>query len=236
MRKEANALKISSKPWFRPAVTGGVFIFGLVLLVTWDLYLNPKLTEVTAVVASQPILANTTITPKDLTTETILRTDQVPQAINMPTALIGRTATEHIGPGAQFSAYMISQRNLLPNGRYSTYVLPKEWVFAVPAIVRRGDHINIYTVAATQGSSQGISTIPVGRPLLSGVRVEYALDSSGQEVVNSNPNANATSAENRQNSTGTISELDVLLTKVQWQQIDQACTHGQQLIISDLNG
>lgn len=230
-------MKLSSKPWFRPAVTGGVFILGLVLLVTWDLYLNPKLTEVRAVVASQPILANTTITAKDLTTETILRTDLVPQAISASSALVGKTATEHIGPGSQFAAYMISQHNLLPDGRYNTYVLPKAWMFAVPAIVRRGDHINIYTVAS-QALSQGTrSTVPVGRPLLSGVRVEYALDSSGQEVVNLNPNANATSAENRQNSTGTISELDVLLTKVQWQQVDQACTqHGQQLIISDLNG
>lgn len=207
---------------------------GLALLVTWDLYLNPKLTEIQVLVASRPILADTTITSQDVATETILRTDAVSGAINTASALVGKTATQHIGPGEPFATYMISQQGLVPNGRYSTYVIPHAWLFAVPAIVRRGDHLNFYAVAGN--SFHGVPLTHVGQPLLTGVRVEYALDSAGQEVVNANPSVGATSAQNRQNSTGTIAELDVLLTKQQWKVLAQTCAAGQQLMVSDLNG
>lgn len=224
----------SSRSWFRPAITATVFVAGLALIVTWDLYLNPKLTETTVLVAAQPILANTTITASDLSVEKILRTDLISNAVDDAALLLGRTATEHIGPGQQFATYMISETDLLPNGVYNTYVIPKAWMFALPAVVRRGDHIDLYTVPSS--STKDVPMLP-RQALLTNVRVEYALDSSGQEVINANPNLNATSAENRENSTATISELDVLLTPTQWQLLLQACAiGGQQLVISDLNG
>lgn len=219
--------------WKRPVIAVIATLVGAALVVTWDLYLHPKLTETTVVVAAQTIHTNTPITKSDLTTETILRTNEIPNQINDSYELIGKVATVEIGQGLPFASFMISQNDLIPNETHQTYIIPLSWIYAIPNTVRRGDHITLYLVPNPQVPHFHVVNT---KPFMVSVPVEYVLNSQGQEVTNLNPSSTANSAENRQNSTSTINEIEVLLTQKQGQALIHACSvNMMQLYITDQN-
>ena len=227
------------KGWKRSAIAASVAVIGIGLLVFWDLYLNPKLTEAEIIVAKHTIIGNHTIQASDLTTEKTLRTNLVPNEIMNTKALIGKATTTEIGQGLPFMPYMISQNDLVPNESHSTYPVPPTWIQSIPSTLRRGDHVNIYLVP----NQQGMITVYTGRlntmlgtPFLTNVSVEYVLNSQGQEITDLNPSTTATSAENRQNSSGDINQIELLLTKKQGRELLNAITvQHMQLYFVDLN-
>lgn len=225
--------------WKRSAIAASVAVIGLGILVTWDLYVNPKITEATIVVAKTTIFANHTILSTDLTKEKTLRINIVPNEIMNKQDLIGKVATTEIGQGLPFMPYMISQNDLVPNEIHSTYPISPNWIQSVPSTLRRGDHVNLFLVPAQQGMITVYTGTPaavLGNPFLTNIPVEYVLNSQGQEITDLNPSNTATSDENRQNSTGNINQIELLLTKKQGRQLLKACTvDHMQLYFVDLN-
>lgn len=159
-------------------------------------------------------------------------------------ALYGQLASVEITPGIQLYKGLIDNFDLIPNSDKGEFIapIPKSWIFAVPGSMRRSYYADFYLIKdedkqqllnqwnetdesgnpITLSEEQIDSTVILQDPVLSNVKVAHTKDNSNREVTN---------VEN-DTATGVITDIEVLFTQEQLNQVKQYVEKGYKLYIT----
>ena len=136
------------------------------------------------------------------------------EALKDPSEVVGLEAASFIPKGT-----LLHQRYFEPTAvelLEDQYVvrLPADWIYSMPNTLRRKDSISLYVIGRQEGSSE----------ILFKTEVAYVKDSMNREIVDA-------SRRDRLDGTGVISEISLVLTLDQLQQLEGVIRENNKVII-----
>ena len=135
-------------------------------------------------------------------------------AIKEPSDIVGLTAATFIPQGTLLhQQYFESSSVVLLEDQYIVRI-PSDWIYSLPNTLRRKDSISLYLV----GKQETIGEI------LFSTEVAYVKDSMNREIVDA-------SRQERLDGTGVISEISLVLSLDQLEQLDCAIKENKRVII-----
>lgn len=215
-----------------------VLILGAIgALILWETYLDELINTKEVVVAATTLEKNAVIGKNDIKLARV-PIDQISEnAITEFNKTIGKETAFIIRKGQQIITDTIDFEGVVPNSDQIIVPIPKEWLISVPGSLRRTDKVNIYEVPnqdtdhkTLKGGqiypTDGTSMVGNGKPIISNVAVAYAKDPSNREVKP------AEQSKLRIDATGTISDLELVLTDEQLNRLKNKALEGYMFIVA----
>lgn len=246
------------KRYLNTIVSIGLILGAISGIILWEAYLDDVINTKEVVVATRTLEKNAVIGKDDIKLAKI-PIEQVPEnAITDPGKTLGKETAFVIRKGQQIVTDTIDFEGIVPNSDQVIVPIPKEWLISVPGSLRRKDRVNIYEVPdkelsrkatiqanrtsvikATESEQVSTNTLMSGQvyadftggaginqPIISGVTVAYAKDPSNQEVKP------AEQSKLRIDATGTISDLELVLTEEQLSRLKLKALEGYKFIVA----
>ncbi|SFV03662.1 SAF domain-containing protein [Alicyclobacillus macrosporangiidus] len=240
------------KPWLKNTLAGATLLVGVGGTIVYNQYLSPIINDAPAYVATRNIEPNTVIQAGDIKAVHVPRAIVVPSAISDPNAIVGKMAAQTIVVNQQITPVDLETDPLVPQkGQYIVPII-SQWIAAMPDSLRRGDKVTIYVRPAPSSTSGTSPTAPPAvsqhstpaptapnnfmsqvsqEPLLQDVPVEFVRNGSNQEVQNAPPvTLGGGVLAERQNGTANPSEMELLMTKTDWDKLYAAVQANNQLV------
>ncbi|HZH60511.1 MAG TPA: SAF domain-containing protein [Metabacillus sp.] len=217
-----------------------ILIFGVVVVLGFEFYIKPRVNTVPVVVAKQDIPFKSKITKENLTIVNVKKDHIVKNAFT-PTdvqMIVGSYAAIHISKGTQIYPNLIDQFDLVPDETNGEFVapIPTDWLFAVPGSLRKTFIADFYAIPNSEQAAirtlikekesrndtkkeqnegkerevietnDSIDNVVTDErePVLKNVRVSSVKDRSNREV---------TEAKEEAQTTGVISNLEIIATE-----------------------
>lgn len=239
-------------------VSIGLILGAISAIILWEAYLDDIINTKEVVVATRTLEKNAVIGKDDIKLARI-PIEQVPEnAIIDPGKTLGKETAFIIRKGQQIVTDTIDFEGIVPNSDQVIVPIPKEWLISVPGSLRRKDKVNIYEVPSkeltrkvtiqtaettdiktTKSEQFSTNTLMQGevhadftggagnkQPVIGGVTVAYAKDPSNQEVKP------AEQGKLRIDATGTISDLELVLTDEQLNRLKVKALEGYKFIVA----
>ncbi len=197
----------------------------------WELYFDDRVNTVPVLVAARHIPQGTPVTPQDVV-QVRARLDTVPSGVIWdPRALTGRSARLNIPKGMVLADSLLDDTAVVAQPGQEYVPVPGQWIYAVPGSLRRKDIVSIYAVPTSGTGAPVPGPVPVaqqvyGRPLLQDVAVAHVKDSSNREV------RPVDQALPREDATGSIAQVELVLTDDQYSLLRQKALEGNKFIIT----
>ena len=228
------------KKFIQPLVSISLILLATGLIFFWEFYLNDRLNTTSVVVAAKDIEKNQVIKDTDIKIIQIQSEQAVEHPITDPKKIIGVETIQFVAKGNQFMDAMLDWHGLEPNRNQLIYSIPKEWIYSSPGSLRRKDRVYIYAIydekrnlnrgaqpeqritlsPDLQKTNSNGQKLPVCEPILKNLVVAYAKDSSNQEVKP------ATNSEKRLDATGSINNLELVMTQEQYSILENKYMDG----------
>lgn len=228
------------KKFIQPLMAIFLIMSATGLIFFWEFYLNERLNTTSVVVAAKDIEKNHVIKDTDIKIIRIQSEQAVEHPIADPKKIIGVETSQFVAKGNQFVDAMLDWHGLEPNSNQLIYSIPKEWIYSSPGSLRRKDRVYIYAIYDEERKLSGgprperqiaLSPdlqktnnygpkLPISEPILKNLVVAYAKDSSNQEVKP------ATNSEKRIDATGSINNLELVMTQEQYSILENKYLDG----------
>ncbi|MDA8213564.1 MAG: SAF domain-containing protein [Clostridia bacterium] len=218
------------KRYLNSIVSISLILGAIGAVILWEAYLDDLINTKEVVVATTTLEKNAVIGKADVKLARI-PIDQVPEnAITDPNKTIGKETAFIIRKGQQIVTDTIDFEGIVPNSDQVIVPIPKEWLVTVPGSLRRKDKVNIYEVPnkelAHKITADFTGLAGNNKPTISNVTVAYAKDPSNQEVKP------AEQSKLRIDATGTISDLELVLTDEQLNSLKLKALEGYKFIVA----
>lgn len=218
------------KRYLNSIVSISLILGAIGAVILWEAYLDDLINTKEVVVATTTLEKNAVIGKADVKLARI-PLDQVPEnAITDPNKTIGKETAFIIRKGQQIVTDTIDFEGIVPNSDQVIVPIPKEWLVTVPGSLRRKDKVNIYEVPnkelAHKITADFTGLAGNNKPTISNVTVAYAKDPSNQEVKP------AEQSKLRIDATGTISDLELVLTDEQLNSLKLKALEGYKFIVA----
>lgn len=221
-------------------VSLGLILGAIGALIVWETYLDDLINTKEVLVAASTLEKNTVVGKNDIKLAKVPIEQLSEHAITDPNLTIGKETAFIIRKGQQIIMDALDIEGVVPNADQSIVPIPKEWLISVPGSLRRKDKVNIYempTIDLTGGlinkAPGGVEAASVnnfvtgnGRPIVDNIAVAYAKDPSNQEVKP------AEQSKLRIDATGTISDLELVLTDQQLNLLKNKVLQGYKFILA----
>jgi len=224
-----------------------LIICAVAAAAAWELYFDDRVNTVPVLVAARHIPKGSALNPQDVS-QVRARLETVPSGTVWDLrALAGKAAAINIPKGMILADSLVDDaRIVLKTGQIYAPV-PGQWIFAVPGSLRQKDIVNIYAIPSkttetrsipgltNQNRDANIANIELetgvrdyvyGNPILEGVAVAHVKDSSNREVKP------VDQARQRDDATGTISQVELVLTNDQYQLLQRKALEGSKFIFT----
>ena len=236
------------KRYLHVVISAALIIGAAGMIFFWELYLEDRLNTINVVVAAKSLEKNQQIKEGDVKVCRIRSEQAVDNPIRSVSEVMGKETSQYIAKGNQFVEEMVDRYGLEPNSDQLIYSIPKEWIYSSPGSLRRKDRVYIYAIPdekrSTDGfpsqndpqlmssknegesevgsevGSEGESEIGRSEPILEQIVVAFAKDSANQEVKP------ATNSDKRLDATGSISNLELVMTRKQYSLLQQKYLSG----------
>lgn len=218
------------KRYLNSIVSISLILGAIGAVILWEAYLDDLINTKEVVVATTTLEKNAVIGKADVKLARI-PIDQVPEnVITDPNKTIGKETAFIIRKGQQIVTDTIDFEGIVPNSDQVIVPIPKEWLVTVPGSLRRKDKVNIYEVPnkelAHKITADFTGLAGNNKPTISNVTVAYAKDPSNQEVKP------AEQSKLRIDATGTISDLELVLTDEQLNSLKLKALEGYKFIVA----
>lgn len=228
------------KRYLNTIVSLGLILGAVGALIVWETYLDDLINTKEVLVAANTLEKNTVVGKNDIKLAKVPIEQLSEQAITDPNLTIGKETAFIIRKGQQIIIDALDIEGVVPNADQIIVPIPKEWLISVPGSLRRKDKVNIYempTIDLTGGlinkAPGGVEAASVnnfvtgnGRPIVDNIAVAYAKDPSNQEVKP------AEQSKLRIDATGTISDLELVLTDQQLNLLKNKVLQGYKFILA----
>lgn len=220
------------KRYLHVVISGALIIGAAGMIFFWELYLEDRLNTTNVVVAAKSLEKNQQIKEGDVKVCRIRVEQAVDKPIRNVSEVMGKETSQYIAKGNQFVEEMVDRYGLEPNRDQLIYSIPKEWIYSSPGSLRRKDRVYIYAIPDEKRSADGFpsrndpqlmsskSEGGTSEPILENVVVAFAKDSANQEVKP------ATNSDKRLDATGSISNLELVMTRKQYSLLQQRYLTG----------
>ena len=228
------------KRYLNTIVSLGLILGAIGALIVWETYLDDLINTKEVLVAANTLEKNTVVGKNDIKLAKVPIEQLSEQAITDPNLTIGKETAFIIRKGQQIIIDALDIEGVVPNADQIIVPIPKQWLISVPGSLRRKDKVNIYempTIDLTGGlinkAPGGVEAASVnnfvtgnGRPIVDNISVAYAKDPSNQEVKP------AEQSKLRIDATGTISDLELVLTDQQLNLLKNKVLQGYKFILA----
>lgn len=228
------------KRYLNTIVSLGLILGAIGALIVWETYLDDLINTKEVLVAANTLEKNTVVGKNDIKLAKVPIEQLSEHAITDPNLTIGKETAFIIRKGQQIIIDALDIEGVVPNADQIIVPIPKEWLISVPGSLRRKDKVNIYempTIDLTGGlnnkASGGVEAASVnnfvtgnGRPIVDNIAVAYAKDPSNQEVKPTEQ------SKLRIDATGTISDLELVLTDQQLNLLKNKALQGYKFILA----
>ena len=228
------------KRYLHVVISAALILGAAGMIFFWELYLEDRLNTVDVVVAAKILEKNQEIKVGDVKIARIRSEQAVDNPIRNVREVIGKETSQFIAKGNQFVEEMVDRYGLEPNSDQLIYSIPKEWIYSSPGSLRRKDRVYIYAIPdekrstdgfsrqgnpqlmsfKSEGGGEGGSEGGTSEPILEHIVVAFAKDSANQEVKP------ATNSDKRLDATGSISNLELVMTRKQYSILQQKYLTG----------
>ncbi len=207
---------------------------GIVLLILvfaafvfWEAWGRARFLTEEVIVAAEEIPAGTALDPALFVRASVDRNAVMEGAIRPETAekVRGKRAAVSIPKNAQISEFQLRDSDYYLAEGESIYVLKGEWIALRSASLRRGDWIDLYTLAGEETFSK-----------LGTYRVSFVRDVNESEVKNTTDGGTAeydvTPVLSRTSSTAAIESVEIIATERDYAAILDAVWHADEGALS----
>ncbi|MFA5881156.1 MAG: SAF domain-containing protein [Eubacteriales bacterium] len=224
------------KRYLHVVISAALIIGAAGMIFFWELYLEDRLNTINVVVAAKSLEKNQQIKEGDVKVCRIRSEQAVDNPIRSVSEVMGKETSQYIAKGNQFVEEMVDRYGLEPNSDQLIYSIPKEWIYSSPGSLRRKDRVYIYAIPDEKRSTDGFSRQGnpqlmsfksegggeggTSEPILEYIVVAFAKDSANQEVKP------AMNSDKRLDATGSISDLELVMTRKQYSLLQQKYLTG----------
>lgn len=212
----------------------GLLILSIAGLFVWEAYGREALLYADVLVLKEDVKANTEITRQMFGIRKIDKISLIVDSVQSPDTLIGRRSAVFIPKGMPLYDGLFTDPAFSGEVGEKVFAIPKEWLYAYPDTLRRGDTIYFYEILAKEGSETyvsnegqaGTAVITSGTeealPVIS-ARVAYVKDSGNREVIDV--------TENRLDASATVATIEVILDEGKYNSLKESFETGHQFIL-----
>jgi len=145
--------------------------------------------------------------------------------------VLGLTALIPLGKEEPLREWKLGEVRLLPTEEEAVFQIPEEYLLSVSNDIRAGDNVSIYVSGGEHPH----------KLLQRDVVVASVKTAANREVTEEVPAGQRLSGnaeqlhDRRQQASGTIAHINLLLQEKEWAVIDQVCRQGGKLVIAMVN-
>ncbi|GIQ71022.1 SAF domain-containing protein [Xylanibacillus composti] len=208
------------------ACAAAVMVYGLYV---WQLRELELQQQVTVVAPSRFLDAGEQLTEDAMTTVPMTASNVQDDMVTNAEEVLGLTALIPLGAGEPLRTWKLGEVRLLPTTEESVFQIPEDYVLSVSNDIRAGDKVSLY-LSGTEHPRKLLTRDVVvasvktaaNREVTEELPVEQRLGGNGERLYG-----------RRQQASGTIAHINVLLREQEWEAIDRACgEQGGKLVIA----
>lgn len=221
------------------------------IALAWELYFDERINTIPVLQAVNRLPKGHKVTTADFAVVRIKSTFVPEGALKDIGTIINYETVVPVGKGMVVIKEFFDYPELVPNENQMVTPIPNQWIFSLPGSLRRRDKVSIYGFPVkaqnvqtpytagrfsnqlqsnpNYGEIQGlpaINTVNSNGALIKDVTVAFAKDSANQEVKPSNDKLQ------RIDATGNISQLELILTPEQFNQLESKALDGYKFIFT----
>jgi hypothetical protein len=217
--------------------TKAIIGIGLILIsvagaFVWEKYGKEALVYSDVLVFKEDVKPNTVIKKEMLGIKRIDKSALLENRILSPEEIVNKQATVFIPMGMQLYGQMFEDQDLATGEGEYIFAIPKDWVFAYPDTLRRGDTVYLYEIKPIEekdGTYYGeysqaseISSASLDQALIS-TKVAYVKDSGNREVVDV--------VSERIDASATAAKIEVVINDEKYQKLKSSYENGNKFIL-----
>lgn len=168
-----------------------LIVVALAGMIGWETFGRDRLMTEKVLVCSRDVEKNEVITKDMLGMLKIDKRSVIVGRVKEPEKIIGRRAANFIPKGLQLSPEFFVEADLALSKNQKICAIPKEWIFAYPQTIRRGDTVSFYAVNQDQ---EGLLP-PAGSSSIMNAKVAFVKDTANREVIDVTPDRIDASAD-----------------------------------------
>lgn len=207
-----------------------ILVVGVAGQISYDFYFRPYVLAKKVLVAKSDIPQNKLITDDDLVYKSVPNELVPREAIVDPATVVGKAAIVSITKGSPLTLTMVDVDNLHPKEGEVIFPVPKDALFAVNGSLRKRDLVDVSLfrefVEYYEGTDELKPHLP--EPIIERVPVVFVRTEDNQSVKDTEQG----DTNQRETSTGRVSNVELLLTKEQRDMLIEKISEGYKIWIT----
>lgn len=199
------------------ACAAAVLVYGLYV---WQLQQLELQQQVTVIAPARFLDAGEVLTADALTTVTMMASHVQEDMVTNTEEIIGLTALIPLGAGEPVRSWKLGEIRLLPTNKESVFQIPDDYVLSVSNDIRAGDKVGIY-LSGTEHSRKLFERDVVVASVKTAANREVMEEMPADQRLGGNEER---LHGRRQQASGTIAHVNLLLQEQEWEEIDRACS------------
>jgi hypothetical protein len=205
------------KPKLWTVIPVVMIILGIASMIFWEAWGRENILDVKVVVANADIMRGMKITDDMLTEKSFARDTVITDAMRIKDKekIVGQVAKQNIPKNGQINQSFLYKDNFYVGKGQSIYKIPADWIDNRSASIRRGDTIQIYA----------------GDLLVGEYLVAFVKDKEEREVT-STESQWYSEALDRTNSTGVISNIEIIATMAEYKELYKVAVYNPDSLVT----
>ncbi len=209
-----------------------IIVIAIAGLYVWEAFGEKAFMYTEVVVLSEDITKHKTVEANMLTTIKVPVDSVVKGAVTNPKAIVGKESQVFIPKNMQLVKQFFEEDDFLLKDDEFVLSVPSEWIISYPQALRRGDKVyfspiivadmGAYEVDAEMYMPVTSDFVPINNMV--SATVYYAKDSTNREVKDE-------SAEPRLDGSGNVSNIEIVVTNAQYQELYSKYTSGYRFVL-----
>lgn len=216
------------------SIRGVVGVSLVVLVITvgfvWESYAREAFLYTDVLVMKEDTNPNTIITTEMLGVKKMDKLSLIEDPIQSPNSVIGKQALVFIPRGMELYDGLFLDQALASAVGEKIFSIPKEWLYAFPDTLRRGDTVYFYEISVEKSNNvltqNSALEIEIGKaaaePVISAT-VAYVKDSGNREVVDV--------VADRVDATSAVTKIEVVISEDRYNLLKDSFEAGNQFIL-----